>query len=71
MTQNNNMDAKDFFINLISTDANCPVDVYAHKYSRDNGNMFFTWNKLNRYEKDFIDSDTFDGDSDGVRAEGA
>ena len=29
------MDAKDFFINLISTDANCPVDVYAHKYSRD------------------------------------
>jgi len=31
--------------------------------------MFFTWNKLNRYEKDFIDSDTFDRDSDGVRAE--
>lgn len=29
------MDAKDFFINLISTDANCPVDVFAHKYNRD------------------------------------
>ena len=29
------MDAKDFFINLISTDANCPVDVFADKYSRD------------------------------------
>lgn len=30
-----NMDARDFFINLISTDANCPVDVFAHKYSRE------------------------------------
>lgn len=29
------MDAKDFFINLLSTDANCPVDVFAHNYSRD------------------------------------
>lgn len=28
------MDAKEFFINLISTDANCPVDVYAHKYEK-------------------------------------
>lgn len=30
-----NMDARDFFNNQVSTDANnCFVDVYAHKYDR-------------------------------------
>ena len=25
---------EEYFDSLLSTDANCPVDVYAHKYSR-------------------------------------
>jgi hypothetical protein len=29
------MTAKQFFNNLLSTDASCPVDVYAHKYDRE------------------------------------
>lgn len=27
-------DAEEYFDSLLSTDANCPVDVYAHKYNR-------------------------------------
>lgn len=28
------MTPKEFFEQLQSTDANCPIDIYAHKYSR-------------------------------------